>query len=127
MESYPLANNVCRRYNVFIAAQFATRQVTRLDLAQNDNKVEITCRRWPKRRYRKGKPADATKEEGPNTHESEEAEDTKEEQEDKNEELLPPDEDFLEDYFRRRTFIFVHHFAGVEDPLTEAMLLEAAK
>ena len=39
----------------------------------------------------------------------------------------PIDADSLDDYFRRRTFIFVHHFAGPEDPLTEAMLVEASK
>jgi len=39
----------------------------------------------------------------------------------------PIDADSLEDYFRRRTFIFVHHFAGPDDPLTEAMLIEASK
>ena len=39
----------------------------------------------------------------------------------------PIDADSLEDYFRRRTFISVHHFAGPDDPLTEAMLIEAPK
>ena len=39
----------------------------------------------------------------------------------------PLDADSLDDYFRRRTFIFVHHFAGPEDPLTRAMLIEASK
>ena len=81
------------------------------------------------------KPSDAKAEEGSEytyTYETEEGEDTKEEEnggdEDEGEpEVSPPDKDCVEDYFRRRTCIFVHHCAGAEDPLTDAMLMEAAK
>ena len=31
----------------------------------------------------------------------------------------------LEDYYRQRKFLFIHHFAGVNDPLTAAMEEEA--
>lgn len=41
------------------------------------------------------------------------------------EEETPLQADTLEEYFTKRVFIFVHHYAGVEDPLTTAMRNEA--
>eukprot|EP00435_Cladocopium_sp_Y103_P017117 s3866_g4.t1 len=42
-----------------------------------------------------------------------------------NEEEIPLQSETIEEYFTKRVFIFVHHFAGASDPLTSALRNEA--
>eukprot|EP00435_Cladocopium_sp_Y103_P072956 s218_g41.t2 len=42
-----------------------------------------------------------------------------------NEEEVPLQSETIEEYFTKRVFIFVHHFAGASDPLTSALRNEA--
>ena len=44
---------------------------------------------------------------------------------DPGEEGIPLQSDTLEEYYTKRVFIFIHHYAGPEDPLTTAMRNEA--
>ena len=59
------------------------------------------------------------------THETEDEEPDRDEGNEEPEEETPLQADTLEEYFTKRVFIFVHHYAGVEDPLTTAMRNEA--
>ena len=59
------------------------------------------------------------------TYETEDEEPDRDEGNEEPEEETPLQADTLEEYFTKRVFIFVHHYAGVEDPLTTAMRNEA--
>ena len=47
--------------------------------------------------------------------------------EDPEEEETPLLSESLDEYYRKRVFVFVHHFAGPTDPLTTAMRNEALR
>lgn len=130
---------VSRRCNVFIDAQF-------VDLPGHQSKdcpttpgVKIHGEGQQDKGAKKEEAAQGSKDESfeyTYTCETEEGEDTKDKEGDKegdkdddggDQPPEPPRSECLEDYFRQRTFIFVHHYAGTEDPLTDAMLIEAAK
>ena len=60
------------------------------------------------------------------TYESSEEEEQKEGEDDPESED-PLTADTLEDYYNKRVFVFVHHYAGPNDPLSAAMRGEAAR
>ena len=58
------------------------------------------------------------------TYESEEGEEQEEKGEgsgNEEEEPVPLQAETLEEYYTKRVFIFIHHFAGLQDPLSAAM------
>ena len=60
------------------------------------------------------------------TYETDEDDDTKEDE--KGDKQTPKEEetkDSLDEFYKNREFLFVHHFAGVNDPLSKAMAKEA--
>ena len=65
------------------------------------------------------------------TYESEEGEEQEEEKGEgsgnEDEEPVPLQAETLEEYYTKRVFIFIHHFAGPQDPLTTAMRNEALR
>ena len=62
------------------------------------------------------------------TYESEESEEEeKEEDNDEPEEKDPLMSKTLEEFYGKRVFIFIHHFAGSRDPLSKALRLEAIR
>ena len=62
------------------------------------------------------------------TYESEESEEEeKEEDNDEPEEKDPLMSKTLEEFYGKRVFTFIHHFAGSRDPLSKALRLEAIR
>jgi hypothetical protein len=61
------------------------------------------------------------------TYESDEGEDHGDEGNDNPEEDTPLLAETLDEYYEKRVFVFVHHYAGAVDPLTTAMRNEALK
>ena len=64
------------------------------------------------------------------TYESEEGEEQEEKGEgsgNEEEEPVPLQAETLEEYYTKRVFIFIHHFAGLQDPLSAAMRNEALR
>ena len=61
------------------------------------------------------------------TYETDDEEDRGDEGKDDPEESTPLLAETLEEYYEKRVFVFIHHFAGPVDPLTTAMRNEALK
>ena len=61
------------------------------------------------------------------SEESEEEEEEKEEDNDEPEEKDPLMSKTLEEFYGKRVFTFIHHFAGSRDPLSKALRLEAIR
>eukprot|EP00435_Cladocopium_sp_Y103_P009539 s1894_g2.t1 len=59
--------------------------------------------------------------------ESEEEEEGPDEGDDEPVDYAPLHADSLEEYYKKRTFVFIHHFAGKRDPLSRALKLEAIR
>ena len=61
------------------------------------------------------------------TVEGEEEEKKEEDEEDPEEEKDPLRSSTLEEFYGKRVFTFIHHFAGNRDPLSKALILEAIR